>query len=69
MIMFLVGFFPFTLVCRVVAWYHSMCVNSIHGWREFKKLFLEKFVDDKTPPMLLKELRNIKMGGRRKLKA
>jgi len=46
-----------------------MCVNSIHGWREFKKLFLEKFVDDKTPPMLLKELRNIKMGGRRKLKA
>lgn len=56
--------FPFPLEGRGAAWYHSIPVNSIHSWRKIKNLFLEKFVDDKTPTMLLKELRNIKMGKR-----
>jgi len=58
--------FPFTLEGRETTFYHSLLVNLVHSWREFKKLFLEKFVDDKTPAMLLKELRNSKMGERRK---
>lgn len=46
--------FHFTLEGRVTIWYHNMLVNLVHGWREFKKLFLEKFTDDKTLAMLLK---------------
>jgi len=31
-------------------------------------MFLEKFIDDKTPAMLLKELGSLKMEGKEKLK-
>ena len=54
--------FPFTLEGIATRWHHSLLINLIHGWREFKKLFLEKFVNDKTLVVLLKELQNIKMG-------
>jgi len=57
--------FLYTLERRASVWYHSLLSNSIHGLRELKKLFLEKFADDKTPMMLLKELGNIKMGKRK----
>jgi len=48
--------------------YHNLPSNSIHNWRKFKKLFLEKFTDDNTPSMLLKELENLKMGDKERLK-
>lgn len=60
--------FPFNLEGKASVWYHSMPVNSIHGWREFKKLFLEKFSNDKNLSMLLKELINIKMVEKEKAK-
>ena len=60
--------FPFTLKYRETTWYHSLPVNPVHSWRDFKKLILEKFVDDKTPSMLLKETRNDKMGEKEKVK-
>lgn len=60
--------FPFTLEGGGTTWYHSLPINSIHGQREFKKLFLEKFSDDKTLTMLLKELKNINMGEKEKFK-
>jgi len=34
----------------------------------FKRIFLEKFVDDKTPAMLLKELGSLKMKPKEKVK-
>lgn len=34
----------------------------------FKRIFLEKFVDDKTPAMLLKELGSLKMEPKEKVK-
>ena len=60
--------FPYTLDGRATIWYHSLPPNSIQNWRGFKKLFLEKFVDDKTPTMLLKELGNLKMEQKEKVK-
>jgi len=60
--------FPFTLEGRVATCYHSMRINSIHGWWEFKIILLEKFVDLKSPAMLLKEPINIKMGEKEKVK-
>lgn len=45
-----------------------MTFSSIHSWREFKKLFLEKLVDEKTPPMLLNELKKINMGEKHNVK-
>lgn len=56
--------FPFTLEGRVETWYHSLPINFLHSWREFKKLFLDKFVDENTPTMLLKEIGNSKIGER-----
>jgi len=60
--------FTFTLEGRETTWYHSLPVNSVNSWREFKKLFLEKFVDDETLPMLLKETGNSKKREKEKLK-
>ena len=60
--------FPFTLEGRAATWYQRLPVNLVHSWRDFKKLFLDKFADDKTPAMLLKELGNSKMGEKDKEK-
>lgn len=46
--------FPCTLDGWASTWYHSLPPNSIQNWGSFKCMFLEKFVDDKTPAMLLK---------------
>lgn len=46
--------FPCTLDNGVTAWYHNLPPNSIQNWGSFKHMFLQKFVDDKTPAMLLK---------------
>jgi len=62
------GLFPCTLDGRAYVWHHSLPTNSIQNWRGFKTLFLEKFADDKTPTMLLKELWNPKMGEKEKVK-
>lgn len=40
--------FPCTLDGREVVWYHSLPPNSIQNWRGFKKIFIEKFVEDKS---------------------
>lgn len=53
--------FPCTLDSCVDAWYQNLPLNSIQKWGAFKSMFLEKFVDDKTPAMLLKKLENLKM--------
>jgi len=60
--------FHFTLEGGAVAPYHILPVNLVHTWREFKNLFLEKISNDKTPTMLLKDLRNSKMGEKEKVK-
>ena len=60
--------FPCTLDSRAVAWCHSLPPNSIQNWGEFKCMFLEKFIDDKTPTMLLRELGSLKMEGKEKVK-
>jgi len=60
--------FTCTLDGREIVWYHSLPPNSIQNWRVFKKIFLEKFVDDKTSSMLLKELGNLKMEQKEKVK-
>jgi len=46
--------FPCTLEGHVASWYHSLPPKSIQNWGSFKCMFLEKFVNDKTPTMLLK---------------
>jgi len=53
---------------HVATWYHSLPPKFIHNWGAFKIMFLEKFVDDKTPTMLLKELGSLKMEGKEKVK-
>jgi len=60
--------FPCTLDGRPVVWYHNLPTNSIDNWRGFKKTFLQNFVKDKTPSMLLKELGNLKMEKKEKVK-
>lgn len=60
--------FPCTLNGRAVVWYHSLHVNSIQNWGMFKRIFLEKFVDDKTPAMLLKQLGSLNMEPKEKVK-
>lgn len=60
--------FPYILEGIASVWYHSLPPNSIHSWREFKKLFLEKKIYDKSLSMLLKEIGNIKMGDEEKVK-
>lgn len=57
-----------TLDGRETIWYHSHPPNSIQNWRGFKKLFLQKFFDDKTPTMLLRELGSLKMEQKEKVK-
>jgi len=54
-------FFPCTLDGIIVVQYHILLPKSIKKWRGFKKIFLEKFVDDKTPTMLSKEPSDLKM--------
>lgn len=46
--------FPCTLDGRAVMWYHNLPPNSIQNWEVFKQIFLEKFVEDKTPQCCLK---------------
>lgn len=53
--------FLYTLEGITSVWYHILPPNSIHNWREFNE-FLEKFFDDKSPSMSLKELSDINMG-------
>jgi len=48
--------FPCTLDGHADAWYHNLPPNSIQNWGAFKCMFLENFVDEKSPAMLLKEL-------------
>ena len=60
--------FSYKLEGRAVTWYHSFAINSLHSWRKFTKLFVEKFIDKNIPAMLLKELGNSKMGGKEKVK-
>lgn len=60
--------FPCTLDGREVVWYHSLPPNSIQNWKGFKQLFHEKFVDDKTAAMLLKEMENMNMEQKEKVK-
>lgn len=60
--------FHVTLDGRVVASYHNLLVNSIQNWAVFKRIFHEKFVEDKTPAMLLKELGSFKMEQKEKVK-
>lgn len=59
--------FPCTLDGREAVWYHNLPINSIHKWGMFKRMFLENFVDDKTPTMLLKELGSLKMEAKEKV--
>lgn len=60
--------FPCILDDRATVWYHNVLVNSIQNWGVFKRIFLEKFVEDKTPTMLLKELGSLKMEQKEKVK-
>ena len=60
--------FPCTLEGRVVVWYHNLPINSIQNSGMFKRIFLEKFTDDKTLTMLLKELGSLKMESKEKVK-
>ena len=60
--------FPCTLDSHVAAWYHNLPPNPIQNWGAFKCMFLESFVNDKTPAMLLKELGSLKMEGKEKVK-
>lgn len=60
--------FPYTLDDQVAAWYHNLPPNSIQNWGYFKRMFLEKFSDEQTPAMLLKELGSLKMEGKEKVK-
>jgi len=53
--------FPCTMDGRDVMWYHNLSPNSIQNWGVFKQIFLENFVEDKTPTMFLKELGSLKM--------
>jgi len=46
--------FPCTFDGREDVSYHNLPPNSIQNWRVFKRVFLEKFAEDKTPAMLLK---------------
>ena len=59
---------PSNLDGREVVWYHIIPPKSIQSWNGFKNLFLEKLVDDKTPTMLLKELENMQMEHKEKVK-
>jgi len=59
---------PYPLENEASTWYHSLLVGSITNWGDFKKAFLEKFAEEKTPSMLLNELRNLKMGNKKKSK-
>lgn len=53
--------FPCTLDDRVAVCYHGLPTISIQNWGILKRIFLEKFVVDKTPVMLLKDLVSLKM--------
>lgn len=54
--------FSFTLEGRASTWYHNLLMNSIHNLKELKQLLSKKINTQKLPPMLLKELKNNKMG-------
>jgi len=58
---------PHTLDGREIVWYHNLPPKSIQNWRGFKKIFLVK-CDDKTLAMLLKELGNLNMEQKEKVK-
>lgn len=60
--------FPCTLDGRATVWYQTLPLNLIHNWRGFKKLVLEKFVDDKKLSMILRELGNHKIEQKQKVK-
>lgn len=60
--------FPCPLNGRALVWYHNIPPNSIHNWKGFKNIYVEKFVDDKTLAMLLKELGNIKIEQKEEVK-
>jgi len=51
--------FPHTLENKAT-WYRSLPISSIQTWDEFRKSFLDKFSDDKTPSILLTELSTLK---------
>lgn len=46
--------FPCTLDGHAAAWYRNLLTNSIQNCGAFKRMFLEKFSNDKIPTMLLK---------------
>jgi len=46
---------------RVVLYYHNLPPSSIQNWGVFKRIFLEKIVEDNTLAMLLKELGSLNM--------
>jgi len=60
--------FPYTLNGRVVVWYHNFPTNSIQNWGMLKRILLEKFFNDKTHTMLLKESGSLKMEPKEKVK-
>lgn len=57
-----------TLYGKPIVWYHNLPPNSIQNRRGFKKWFLDKFVDDKTLAMLLREMGILKMEHKEKVK-
>lgn len=62
------GLFPCTLDIQAVGWYHDLPSNSIQNQGDLKPMILEKFIDDKTPNMLLKDRGSLKMQGKEKVK-
>lgn len=60
--------FACTLDGCAAAWYHNLPPKFIQSWFAFKHMFLEKFSNEKTPTMLLKELGSLKMEGKEKVK-
>lgn len=61
-------FFPCNLDVCIASWYHNIPTNTIYKWGAFKRMFLENFIDEKTPSMLLKEFGSLKMEGKEKVK-
>ena len=60
--------FPHTLENKAATWYRSLPSASITSWDQFRRVFLQKFSEDKTPSMLLTELSTIKCHKKEKVR-
>jgi hypothetical protein len=60
--------FPYTFEGNASTWYFAQQPHTIVSSEKFESIFLEKFGDGKPPEVLVKDLSNLKMNAKEKVK-